>query len=140
MRAMMVHSGFGCHLSTAIALARALTEAIQVRTACVAGGRDTLTRQMFAALRNPRWQQRVSQAARAGRARRRFVRADHSGATFQEDIRRVCAQLRRIGVSQVLVADLARPEFGLPVVKVLVPGLHGTTRGARVRPFRPERA
>ena len=31
--------------------------------------------------------------------------------------------LRRAGLDRVIVIDLARPEFGLPVVRVVIPGL-----------------
>jgi len=53
-----------------------------------------------------------------------------------------CVLLRRLeaaGFEQVCVVDLTRPEFGVPVVKVIVPGLEDARRysgyafGARAR-------
>jgi ribosomal protein S12 methylthiotransferase accessory factor len=44
-----------------------------------------------------------------------------------------------VGITRVVVIDLTKPEFGLPVVRVVIPGLEGTdhspgyTPGARAR-------
>ena len=40
-------------------------------------------------------------------------------------------RLGRAGMEQVLVVDLTRPEFGIPVVRVVVPGLEGPDKGAK---------
>jgi ribosomal protein S12 methylthiotransferase accessory factor len=40
-----------------------------------------------------------------------------------DDIRFMMRRLRAAGLEQVIGVDLTRPEVGLPVVKVIVPGL-----------------
>jgi ribosomal protein S12 methylthiotransferase accessory factor len=35
-------------------------------------------------------------------------------------------RLRSIGLEQAIVVDLTQPEFGIPVVRVVVPGLEGS--------------
>jgi hypothetical protein len=42
---------------------------------------------------------------------------------FLKDIGAVVSALGKAGMARVLVADLTRPEIGVPVVRVLVPGL-----------------
>ena len=42
--------------------------------------------------------------------------------------------LRSAGISEVVAVDLTREEFGIPVVRVIVPGLEGPTRGSFVPP------
>jgi ribosomal protein S12 methylthiotransferase accessory factor YcaO len=36
-----------------------------------------------------------------------------------------------VGIRQVVVVDLTKPEIGLPVVRVVVPGLEGPDKGGR---------
>jgi ribosomal protein S12 methylthiotransferase accessory factor len=48
-----------------------------------------------------------------------------STPTFEGDVAVLCDALARIGVTQVIVVDLTRDEIGVPVVKVVVPGLEG---------------
>jgi len=42
---------------------------------------------------------------------------------FMKDIGTVISALGKAGMPRVLVADLTRPEIGVPVVRVIVPGL-----------------
>ncbi|MFH0966820.1 MAG: YcaO-like family protein, partial [Methanobacteriota archaeon] len=42
---------------------------------------------------------------------------------FLDDITYTLSQLRSVGIDQVLVTDLTRQEIGIPVVRVIVPGL-----------------
>ena len=44
-----------------------------------------------------------------------------SGATL--------ARLQAAGLNQVIVVDLTVPEFNLPVVKIVIPGLEGVPDG-----------
>src|SRR5256885_14560422 len=54
-------------------------------------------------------------------------RARRSLATdsFEGDLAVLLAALGRIGIHSVAVVDLTQPEIGIPVVKVVVPGLEG---------------
>ena len=64
-------------------------------------------------------------------ARRSFHQAPSFGAdTIADDLRWQLDRLRAAGLDQVLVVDLTRPEWQLPVVRVIVPGLelHGEDR------------
>ena len=45
-----------------------------------------------------------------------------AGPSFEADLTLLCARLRAGRVKQCVVVDLTRPEHGVPVVKVLIPG------------------
>jgi ribosomal protein S12 methylthiotransferase accessory factor len=57
----------------------------------------------------------------AYRSFRQVPTLDH--ATFNADLAAVLAQLRSVGLREVAVVDLSRPDIGVPVAKVVVPGL-----------------
>jgi len=51
--------------------------------------------------------------------------------TLREDVEWVLCRLQSAGIHQLLVVDLTKPELGLPVVRVVVPGLEGPDKGGR---------
>ena len=63
-------------------------------------------------------------------------------ATFEDDVRWLLEQLQAVGVRQLVVVDLTRPELQLPVVRAVIPGLEGSDNsddyvpGARARAVR----
>ena len=135
--------GAGCHLDRSVALLRAITEAAQARLTCIAGSRDDLPRSvhqrangkaLFGSLID-RWEQ--DQASRS------FSDAPSLAAdTMEDDLDLLLAKLRASAVGQVIVVDLTDPKIGIPVVRVIAPGLefrdHGglAEPGARVRAVR----
>jgi YcaO-like protein with predicted kinase domain len=116
--------GYGCHPSREIALARALTESAQCRLTIISGARDDLARERykqclgFHTIRSFR-----SRVARA-KTKRVFSKIPTWRAnTVEEDVAWELRCLRKVGVKQVIVVDLTKPHFGLPVVRVIIPGL-----------------
>jgi YcaO-like protein with predicted kinase domain len=120
-----MHRGYGTHLEPAVAMSRALTESVQSRLVLIAGSRDDFFRRDLQRNQNADGSAEVaameSQPATADA--RRFT--NQSTPTFEGDINRLLAALRRGGVEQVLVFDLTQEEMGIPVVRVVVPGLEG---------------
>ena len=112
-------SGYGCHPSRAIALSRAVTEAVQCRVGTIAGSRDDLFHELYEAARltGPREE---TPAGTLDFATRRSLPA---GTSFEDDLRAIRRRLRAAGFPRVLVVDHTRPEFGIPVVFVVVPGM-----------------
>ena len=57
--------------------------------------------------------------------------------TFEDDVAEALRRLRSAGIQQVIVVNLTKQEFQLPVVRVVIPGLEGPdehagyVRGAR---------
>ena len=116
--------GMGCHPTRQVALLRALTEAAQSRLTIIAGSRDDMCRASYAAWRDPataaRWRR---QAADRGVVEFASVPSVES-ESFEEDVARLLGAVARAGCDRVVVVELTRPEIGIPVVRVIVPGLH----------------
>jgi YcaO-like protein with predicted kinase domain len=117
--------GAGCHPAAEIALLRALTEAAQARTTFIAGSRDDMGWPLYAA--DTRLRRREAAAAlAAGRPARPFsAAAGWRSETLAEDVNEALARLARAGLDQVVVVDLSKPVFRIPVVRVVIPGLEG---------------
>ena len=119
-------AGAGAHPSRAVALLRALTEAVQVRTTYIAGSRDDLHPDEFMP---PAIDQKLgrARALMAGCGPRRDFTAipSHDGDSFAEDVAWLLERLRSVGIGQVVAVDLTRPELAIPVVRVVIPGLEG---------------
>ncbi len=120
-----VHRGYGSHLEPAVAMCRALTEAVQARVVLIAGSRDDFFRRDLLRNQNADGTAEIAALERtpAFVDGRRHV--NHSTPTFEGDISLLLDVLRRAGIEQALVFDLTQPEVGIPVVRVLVPGLEG---------------
>ncbi|WP_158744435.1 YcaO-like family protein [Acidisphaera sp. L21] len=117
--------GCGCHPDRAVALLRAVGEAAQARLTVISGARDDLPVEGYG---EPATRRRRA-AARAwmrGPGERDYHEApDCAGPTIGDDLRIVCAALEDAGAGGAVWIDLERPEFGIPVVRVIVPGLEG---------------
>jgi YcaO-like protein with predicted kinase domain len=118
--------GAGTHLSPAIALLRALTEAVQVRTTYISGARDDLEPAEYSE-ENRRHKARVAARLRAEHIPGRDFCAipDRSAATLVDDLTTVLSLLASAGCPEAVAVDLGKPEFGIPVMRVVVPGLEG---------------
>jgi ribosomal protein S12 methylthiotransferase accessory factor len=118
--------GAGCHPSRAIALLRALTEAAQTRLTLITGARDDMGLSHYVAAQDRSIHARVLEEARAGRAERRFSEApSFESDTLDEDLAHVLSRLSAAGLSQVVLVDLTRQGIGIPVARVVIPGLEG---------------
>ncbi len=113
--------GAGCHPKADVALARALAEAAQARVTRISGARDDFPPNSF----HP--DARAARHAAAVRllrmTPRQAFRATPGGASTEAELDAGLAALGRAGIAQVAVADLTRPDIGIPVARVLVPGL-----------------
>jgi YcaO-like protein with predicted kinase domain len=124
-----VAMGYGCHPARDVALLRALTEAAQVRVTIISGVRDDLTDACYAQLINENLITTVHQRRRAlTPTRRLFDIPNWQTDTFEEDVEIELRCLNEVGIEHVLVVDLTKPELGLPVVRVIVPGLEASLR------------
>ncbi len=133
--------GAGCHADRAVALARALSEAAQARLTVISGARDDIAGQGY----RPGVRARRQDAARrwmSSAPSRRFAAApSHAGPTLRHDLDTALALLSAAGFNQVLWVDLSHDDVGIPVARVIVPGMEGPwtppdgeyTPGARAR-------
>jgi ribosomal protein S12 methylthiotransferase accessory factor len=116
--------GFGAHLEARLGIARALTEMNQFLPYRASGAEGTLVDPEFL-----RWFETATLAGQPYLAPAEElppVSAAHHGRRWSEDLRddvEACVErARRLGL-ETLVVDQTRPDVGLTVVKVMVPGL-----------------
>ncbi len=116
--------GAGCHPDRGVALARAMTEAAQIRLTYIAGIRDDLPPSDYAESEQEKLGaaliDAMSQAADA-RSFRNVPSFDTDDVTA--DVRWQLQRLRAIGIESVVAVDLTRPDMGIPVVRLVIPGL-----------------
>jgi ribosomal protein S12 methylthiotransferase accessory factor len=139
--ALGVFWGAGCHLSRDIALMRAITEAVQSRLTYIAGSRDDLHRRDYSGRSDASLFDVVRDAWEMRNAGCRFRDVpDCAGPTLEDDLATLLARLRSAGIEQVAAVDLTDDRFGIPVVRIVIPGLESLDVHARVRPGRRARA
>ena len=115
----MAAGGLGCHPDQTWACLRAIYEATQSRLTRLAGARDDLTPENFRhPLRRDDGTQTISAVPLP-----LDTGIGPTAETVEDDLCWLIEKLQQRGLNEVLVTDLGRPEFGLPVVRVVVPGL-----------------
>jgi len=126
LRPLYPATGAGCHPARGVALLRALTEAAQSRLIGISGARDDLLHGTYGRTQNLDEQARVRHEMQGTGSGRSFRAVPTWEAeTLDEDVAWELGQLRAAGIRQVAMVDLTRPEFGIPVVRVVIPGLEG---------------
>jgi len=139
-RPMSPVSGSGCHPRRGVALLRALTEAAQGRLTIISGARDDLTANRFEPADATADGARIRELALNDEAARSFRDApDVRHPDFDADVQWELSRLIERGLDQVVAVNLTRPDLGVPVVRVIIPGLEamsevpGYVLGARAR-------
>ena len=118
--------GYGCHLSKDIAISRAVTEAAQARLTIIAGSRDDNFKAQYQRQTNAHALETLRERLLNGTGVVDFsLRQSRSTDTFESDVEHLLEALRGIGIDSAIVVDLTRPDLGVPVAKVIVPGLEG---------------
>lgn len=120
-----MYRGYGSHLEPAVAMSRALTEAVQSRLVVIAGSRDDFYRRDT--LRN-QGSDTPAQVANLEATPSTIAGDRHpnrSTPTFEGDIAILLDAVRRVGIEQAIVFDLTKPAMDIPVVRVVTPGLEG---------------
>lgn len=119
-------TGCGAHLIREIALSRALTEAAQSRLTHIAGARDDMPRSAYMQSLQTDVQRSWLETIRHGRPIRDFNSLPNwGGRSLQADLDEILSRLAKVGLDEVVAVDLSRPELGIPVVRMIVPGLEG---------------
>jgi len=130
-------SGMGCHPSRNIALLRALTEAAQSRLTLIVGSRDDAFRSKYEYSRDHRILQSHRRQMEATGPMRNYrdIPTSHSNS-LDEDVKYILNRLTSIGIQRVIVVNLTKAEFRIPVVRVIVPGLEGVSESPGYTPGR----
>ena len=127
LRRLPAAIGGGCHPDRAVALSRALTEAAQSRLTLIAGSRDDCPPAYYRRIRDAE-AIGAHLAVLAAGGRRSFADVAHvPAASVDADVAHELDRLRAAGIEQAILVDLTRPDAGVPVVRMVVPGLEGWT-------------
>lgn len=122
--------GAGCHPIRSTALLRALTEAAQSRLGHIAGSRDDLFRRSD--LRRSTRQTTLNRRRRPLTRVRSFEHIpDVTLTSWTGVLGELVSRVRKQTGMPPLAVDLARPDFDVPVVMVVAPGMHLIPPGRR---------
>jgi len=134
-RRLRRHHGSGCHPDRAIALSRALTEAAQTRLTYIAGIRDDLL---------PGEYEEPPEAEIGDALLDALVRENVSVSfgdvpsfaadDLTEDMQWALSLLKAVGIARAIAVDLTRPDFAIPVVRLIIPGLEWDPHHPNYRP------
>lgn len=127
--------GSGCHPDRAIALVRALTEAAQTRLTYITGIRDDLLPAEYEEPPAADLVEALLDALRREAAPHSFRGVPGFAADdLRRDLEWELECLRSAGFQRVVVVDLTCPDFGIPVVRVVIPGLEGDIKHPHYTP------
>lgn len=124
-----LHQGYGAHLDPAVAMIRALTEAAQSRLIFIAGSRDDLLQRQYRLIPTRDDHATIGAYESIPATVSAATLPSEGTPTFEGDLHLLLTKLQRVGLSQVIALDLTKPEMGVPVVRVVVPGLEGYMLG-----------
>ena len=116
-----VSSGHGSHLNPTVAALRAVTEAAQSRLTFIHGSREDLQRDFYEFDETHQRLRAFFEGQRGDLSWNDI--ADHSSGDLGPDFETVLSGLCDAGYSRMYRIDMTNKRFGIPVVKVLVPGL-----------------
>lgn len=124
----VIDMGSGCHADRDVAVLRALTEAAQARLTRISGARDDLDDDAY-----------PDDPGEAGTAAWLFdtpargtveTLPQIAGPSARHDLAAMRAALAACGLHQIAAVDLTKPALGIPVARVVVPGLEGPAHAA----------
>jgi ribosomal protein S12 methylthiotransferase accessory factor len=123
--------GAGCHPTREIALMRAITEALQVRTTYIVGSREDIGHVDYGRATLDARLRRAQALMRPVARMRDFNAIDQLAFdSFEAEVAWLVSRLQAVRIHQVIVVDLTRSEFAVPVVRVVIPGLEGSDHHA----------
>jgi ribosomal protein S12 methylthiotransferase accessory factor len=120
----LLTTGMGTHTSSRVAMLRALTEVAQSRLTQIHGAREDTTLADFRKQIGYERTKRLNKHWFDKSSQKSFSEIESfESDDFLLDIKYILAKLEAAGLDRVVVVDLTREEIGVPVVRVIVPGL-----------------
>lgn len=120
----LLTTGMGTHTSAGVAVLRALTEVAQSRLTQIHGAReDTATADMRKQIGYERMKRLNKYWFEESSSKDFSDIKSYDSSDFLDDIRSMQGRLEDAGLDRIIVVDLTREEIGVPVVRVIVPGL-----------------
>jgi YcaO-like protein with predicted kinase domain len=124
----VVDMGSGCHADRGVALLRAITEAAQARLTRISGARDDLDDDAYPA--DPGTPDRAVRLFDAPARGTVEALPQIAGPSARHDLDAMRAALAARGLDAIVAVDLTKPALGIPVTRVVVPGLEGPAHAA----------
>jgi putative methanogenesis marker protein 1 len=118
--------GMGTHTNAAVAMMRALTEVAQSRLTQIHGAREDTATGGLRRIMGYEWMRKQNRhwfTVTETESYERAIACSVESDDFLVDLKYMVARLEAAGFERVIVVDLAREELGMPVVRVIVPGL-----------------
>lgn len=120
----LLTTGMGTHTCAGVAVLRALTEVAQSRLTQIHGAREDTTvadfRKQIGYDRTKRLNKHWFDTSKT----RDFAEIkSQDNIDFLDDIKHMTNRLEEAGLNRAIIVDLTREEIGVPVVRVIVPGL-----------------
>jgi thioglycine synthase len=120
--------GYGTHPDSRIALIRAITELSQTRAVNIQGARDDLKKIQYKdkdEIYKRKWQFIASSSTQTNNNKniafseiKTYIKKD-----ILDDIKLILNKLKKAGLKRAIVVNLTNPNVGIPVVRIIVPGL-----------------
>jgi YcaO-like protein with predicted kinase domain len=127
--------GSGSHADRGIALLRALIEAAQTRLTYIAGIRDDLSPAEYVPAPGDEVRDALLDAlARETKPLAFAAEPSFASDDLADDLRQALGRLAAVGIDRVIVVDLTRPDFLVPVVRLVIPGLEWDPHHPNYRP------
>lgn len=121
----LLNLGVGTHLSPRVAAIRALTEVAQSRCTQIHGAREDTTKadlnRTVGYERMKRLNSMYFSSSSDGKRISDYEERDTKN--LLEDIEVILERLDSLGFDRVVAVDLTRPELGIPVVRMIIPGM-----------------
>jgi ribosomal protein S12 methylthiotransferase accessory factor len=120
----LLTTGMGTHTCANVAVLRALTEVAQSRLTQIHGAREDTVQAEFRRRLGYERTKRMNQRWFEASEKRSYDEIESFDSDdFLLDINFMLNKLEAAGFDRVIVVDLTREEIGIPVVRVIVPGL-----------------
>lgn len=123
--ALYAARGSGCHPNRGVALVRAMMEAIQSRLSFIAGSRDDMLRSEYEYISSSEMAEHTRVVMAKPQPWSFHEAPNFEAASVEDDLEHILDHLQAAGLDSAVIVDLRQPEYGIPVVRVLVPGLEG---------------
>lgn len=121
--------GYGTHLDSRVALIRAITELSQTRAGDIQGSRDDLKKIRYRdndGIYKRKWQFMPATSPSSKKVNNTIMFSEIRSYVLddiREEIEFILSRLKQSGLKRAIFVDLTDPNIGIPVVRVLVPGL-----------------
>ncbi len=118
--------GMGTHTDVGVAIKRAITEVAQSRLTQIHGAREDTVHADVRRMMGYEWMQKMNKhwfEIAEDEDCDSVESLSFASNDFREDVTHMLERVKGVGLDRVIVVDLTRKEIGLPVVRVIVPGL-----------------